>query len=165
MQKPESLEMEVPSGPDKKQEWRSHREGQMRKAVNKIRKAARDDAFTLLEVLVAISILAVGLLAAASMQVAAIQGNFLAYSVTNGTTLAQHKMEDLTGLVYTEDFTDPDLSSGNHQDPTPPPGYAISWDVTNSNPMTNTKTITVTVTWQDKGVTRTAALTTIKAQQ
>ena len=87
--------MEVPFGSYKTQECRGHREGQMRKPVDKIKKAARQDAFTLLEVLVAISILSIGLLAVASMQVAAIQGNFHAKGVTTATALAQDTLEDL----------------------------------------------------------------------
>ncbi len=47
----------------------------------------RDDrGFTLLEVIVAIAILTFGLLAVASMQIGAIQGNSFAGRVTEGTT-------------------------------------------------------------------------------
>ena len=47
-------------------------------------KQDREAGFTLLEVIVAISILSVGLLAVASMQTAAIKGNDGAYRITEG---------------------------------------------------------------------------------
>ena len=137
----------------------------MRKAMDKIKKAKTQEGFTLLEVMVAISILSIGLLAVASMQVAAIQGNFHANGVTTATALAQDTLEDLTALPYTVDVTDPDLALGSHPDSPAPnsAGYTIRWTVTDDATL-NAKTITVTVTWQDKGVTKTTALTTIKSQ-
>ena len=73
--------------------------------------------FTLLEVIAAVSILTVGLLAVASMQTAAIQGNDKAYRVTEGATWAQNQLESLMGLSYDNplldngtDKTDPTLS-------------------------------------------------------
>ena len=54
-----------------------------------------DRGFTLIEVLVAITILSVGLLAVASMQANAIRSNSLAERVTVITAVAQGAMEDL----------------------------------------------------------------------
>ena len=59
-----------------------------------MRHAARgEDAFSLVEVLVALSILAVGLLSLALLQVTAIKGNAGASKSTIATDLAQTKME------------------------------------------------------------------------
>jgi prepilin-type N-terminal cleavage/methylation domain-containing protein len=102
--------------------------------------------FTLIEILIAISILSIGLLAVASMQVSAIRGNSHARHVTEGVTLAQDKLEELLYLSYTH----ADLSAGHHTDLYPPENHAITWDITdgpniNPNVIANTKLIVVMV--------------------
>jgi type IV pilus assembly protein PilV len=47
-----------------------------------------EQGFTLLEIMIAVSILATGLLAVASLQVTSIRGNAFASGVTEGTALA-----------------------------------------------------------------------------
>ncbi len=129
----------------------------------KQRQGERDSeaGFTLLEVIAAVSILTVGLLAVASMQAAAIQGNDKAYRVTEGATWAQNRIEALMGLPY----DDPLLDNGSGiADPTPPPapnGYSITYNV-DDGPVTNTKLITVSATRQDRGATKIRRLTSIK---
>lgn len=132
----------------------------------------REGGFTLLEVIVAISILTFGLLAVASMQLTAIRGNYNASNITEGTTVAQDRLEELMGLTYGHgDLSDPgtgtdggDGVATNYLDPNPPPGYTISWDVESDNPVTNSKLITITVQWQDKGVPKQTVLTCVKPQ-
>jgi prepilin-type N-terminal cleavage/methylation domain-containing protein len=116
--------------------------------------------FTLLEVIAAVSILTVGLLAVASMQTAAIQANDKAYRVTEGATWAQNRLETLMALPY----DDPLLDNGTGKaDPTPPTpnGYSITYNV-DDGPVTNTKLITVSTTRQDRGATKIRKLTSIK---
>ena len=60
----------------------------------------KNEGFTILEILIAITILAFGLLAIATMQVSSIKGNSLAIGITEGITLAQDKAEELTRLAY-----------------------------------------------------------------
>jgi len=59
-----------------------------------------NQGFTILEVLIAITILAFGLLAIATMQGSSIKGNSLAIGITEGITLAQDKAEELSRLAY-----------------------------------------------------------------
>jgi len=70
----------------------------------------KNEGFTILEVLIAITILAFGLLAIATMQNSSIKGNAHAIGITEGITLAQGKAEELTRLAYDdgplEDRTD-----------------------------------------------------------
>ena len=125
-----------------------------------------EKGFTLLEVIVAISILTFGLLAVASMQMTAIRGNYNASNITEATTVAQDRLEELMGLTYGHSDLSVPVGGGvtNHPDPNPPPGYTISWDVESDNPVTNSKLITITVQWQDKGVQKQSVLTCVKPQ-
>jgi type IV pilus modification protein PilV len=106
-----------------------------------------EQGFTLLEIIIAISILSIGLLALASLQLASIRGNAFASGVTEGTTLAADRIEKLLALPYNH----ADLFAGSHTDSSPPSGYAVTWQVTDDAPVTNTKTIDLTVTWTDHG--------------
>ena len=60
----------------------------------------KNEGFTILEILIAITILAFGLLAIATMQVSSIKGNAQAIGITEGITLAQDKAEELMRLPY-----------------------------------------------------------------
>lgn len=103
----------------------------------------------MLETLVAVTILTVGLLAVAKMQVSAIWGNSMSGNTTAALTLAEEKMEDLLQKKYTH----ADLSSGTHEqvdiNEAGQPGglYHRIWSVQDDTPIPNTKTIMVTVRW------------------
>lgn len=102
--------------------------------------------FTLLEVLVAVSILAFGILAVGSMQVASITTNGYAHRVTEASVLARDQLERLMVLPY----ADAGLTAGAHQDTNPPDGYTITWLITDGCPSgcstpANTKLIKVTL--------------------
>lgn len=105
--------------------------------------------FTILELLIAITILTVGLLGVARMQVSAIRGNYMSGNTTAALALAEEKMEDLLHKQYTH----ADLSSGKHEqvsiDEAGRPGgiYHRIWAVQDNVPIPNTKTIVVTVRW------------------
>lgn len=117
-------------------------------------KRKTEQGSALLEVMVAISILAIGLLAIASMQVAAIRGNAFAGNVTEGTSMASDRLEKLMSQAYSH----ADLTAGAHTDPSPPGGYTISWDVTDDTPLSDTKTITLTVIWADHGAQKSISM-------
>jgi type IV pilus assembly protein PilV len=60
----------------------------------------KNEGFTILEIIIAITILAFGLLAVATMHGSSIKGNSLAIGITEGITLAQDKAEELSRLAY-----------------------------------------------------------------
>jgi prepilin-type N-terminal cleavage/methylation domain-containing protein len=143
--------------------------------ITKMRKGSKEKGFTLLEVIVAISILTFGILAVASMQAASIRGNSFSSSVTEGTTWAGDQVERLTALPWDDPLlqdTDGDTAAGlndtgfdndpdtqNDADQQAIEGkYTINWNVADNTPITNTKTINVTVTWTDQGVRKTVSL-------
>lgn len=111
----------------------------------------------------AIAILTFGLLAVASMQSSAIQGNYTARLQTEGTTWAQDRMEKLLALPYSDPMLN-DTAGVYSADPfsPAPAGYTIDYRVDINTPITNTKLIRVRITWQDKGVSRTNILTSVK---
>jgi len=109
-------------------------------------KLKKEDGYTLIEVLIALTIFAVGLLGVAAMQTSAIRMNSTAGKLTNLSTWGTDKIEELSALPYSDPLLD---SAGNpHQEVTG--YYTISWTVIDDNPVTNTKNITVTVTGQGK---------------
>ena len=56
--------------------------------------------FTLIEILIAITLLAIGLLGMAGLTVGIMRGNSLSSEVTSATALAQDKMEDIKRQGY-----------------------------------------------------------------
>jgi type IV pilus assembly protein PilV len=68
---------------------------------------SRDGGFTLVEVLVALSIFAIGLLAIAGMSVTSIKGNYTGGSLTAATTLAEGILEE----ILSRDPNDPLFTS------------------------------------------------------
>jgi type IV pilus assembly protein PilV len=97
-----------------------------------------EDGYTLIEVLIALTIFAVGLLAVAGMQTSAIRMNSTAGNLTNLSTWGMNKIEELIALPYSDHLLD---SAGNpHQERLG--NYTISWTVIDNNPVTNTKNIT-----------------------
>ncbi len=102
----------------------------------------KEDGYTLIEVLIAITIFAVGLLAVAGMQTSAIRMNSMAGNLTNFSTWGMDKIEELSALPYSHPLLG---SAGNpHQEVLG--DYTISWTIIDNNPVSNTKNITVTVT-------------------
>lgn len=148
-------------------------------------RAVRQRGFTLLEVMAAISILTIGLLAVASMQGAALRGNAKAMDVTNAATLAADRMEKLAALPY----NDPDLEDTDHDgasglndtgfDGNPDTQadadygttqktaggkvYSLYWNVAVDEVKKGTKTIDVIVTWMDHGRAKQVSIRCLKS--
>ncbi len=117
-----------------------------------------DSGFTLLEVIVAIMIFVVSLLGLISVTTSVIKGNAFSQQVTTATNLAQEKIE----VLKREGYDHADLTAGSHNDPGNPLStlYTRSWNVLNNTPDTDIKTLTVTVSWNWRGVARNVQLVT-----
>ncbi|MCP3177385.1 prepilin-type N-terminal cleavage/methylation domain-containing protein [Desulfuromonas sp. KJ2020] len=63
--------------------------------MNKSRFAPGQEGFTLVELLIAVTIFAIGLLAVAGMQITSIRGNSTANIVTSGTAVAEGILEEV----------------------------------------------------------------------
>jgi prepilin-type N-terminal cleavage/methylation domain-containing protein len=101
-----------------------------------------EKGFTLSEALVAIVVLSLGLLGLERMHIAAIQVNTIASRLTQATTLAQDRAEQLMALPYDHAML-ADTTENT------PQGYTISWKVI-TDPSTGIKTINISVTWKNR---------------
>jgi prepilin-type N-terminal cleavage/methylation domain-containing protein len=103
------------------------------------------EGFTLIEVLIAMAIFAVGILALAGLQVTYIGGNASAQMQTEATALGAQVIEHLKSLPF--DAAELDPSANPHQPPAGGSGpYDVRWTVTDVPTVNNAKTIDVTVT-------------------
>lgn len=96
-----------------------------------------DDGFTVLEVMLAIAIIAIGLFAAMSMVTTVTTGNTHSKSITTATTLAQDKLEFYKKIDY-DSIAGTSLLTGTSI------AYYLEANVVTG---VNTKTITVDVYW------------------
>ena len=147
----------------------------------------KQEGYTLVEILIAIAILAFGILAVATMQVTAIKTNAIASGMSQGVTLAQAKVEELMNHSYstlidtTGDGTDRDEGFGlnNTIDPVddcnhpvsdgfwPDPWdctarYRIFWNIAVDQPSPAIKTIRIIVIWTVRGKDKRISLDFIK---
>jgi len=129
--------------------------------------ARKQDGWTLIEVLVAIIVLTVGLLAVGTMQISAIRGNFMGGNTSIALTLASERMEDLINRRYDDPFLNDEDTTNNgnlssiaavdFEENVTDAGtvgaggfYRRIWNIADTaTPWPEMKEITVIVTWQN----------------
>ncbi len=118
--------------------------------------------FTLLEILVALTVLSIGLLGMAGLTTSIIHGNTLSKKVTTATTLGQDRMEHFMRLGYSTTPTADTTTTEDYNSIANYPSYKRVSFIDVNSPNAGMKTITVTVYWNsDAG---SVALKTILAQ-
>lgn len=106
--------------------------------------------FTLIEVMIALVILATGLLALMAMQIVSIKANAFSSEMTYASMLAQSRLEQLRNLDYASipptagPITDVIIPGGAN---TKGISYTVLRQVADDFPATDMKTITLTVNW------------------
>lgn len=139
----------------------------------------QQNGFTLIEVLIAMTIFAIGILAVASMQVTAITGNSFSCNLTGATTLAGDRMDALMSLDYNNhpDLSDTDgdglagldhatgVTADHNRTYTGETNvvYNVFWNVADNVPVTDTKTVRMIVTWREKLTQKQISMDFIKA--
>lgn len=137
-----------------------------------MKKTNSQNGFTLIEVLVAIALLTIGILGAATMQIAAIDGNSTAIRLTEAATWGEDTLETFMGLPYAHaDLVDDSNAGANagvtgldntdvagslaDGGPLVQDDFTVFWNVADNYPVFGTKTIRVIVQRRDKGLLKT----------
>jgi type IV pilus modification protein PilV len=117
-----------------------------KKNINK-----KQSGFTLIEVMIALVILAVGLLALMTMQIVSIKANAFSSEMTYASMLAQARFEQLRNTAYdsiapTTGFEDDVPVSADET--TKGTSYTVQRKVEDNTPATDMKRITLKIDWQ-----------------
>jgi len=110
-------------------------------ALETIREKNGSRGFTLIEVLLALAIFSIGILAVGAMQISATNTNTGARIHTEEYTWVVDQIERLTALDYDDDDLRDDLDHSIDQGP-----YTVSWTVVDDSPVAGAKRIAVTAT-------------------
>jgi prepilin-type N-terminal cleavage/methylation domain-containing protein len=109
-----------------------------RYATETVRAEKGHHGFSLIEVLIAMAIFSIGILAVGAMQISSTNSNAGARIQTEEYTWVVDQIERMTGL----DYDHSDLDAGNHSVTRGP--YTISWTVVDDQPVAGAKRIAVT---------------------
>jgi prepilin-type N-terminal cleavage/methylation domain-containing protein len=115
----------------------------------------KDNGFTLVEILVAIGILAIAFLGLISVTVMTMKGNTFSKTLTTAATLANDKTEDLKRAGYAGLASGSDMTASL---------YARTWTIAQNSPAAGMKTVSVTVQWSWQGANRSVTVSDIIAQ-
>lgn len=143
--------------------------GQQSKPGGFLRPPARggNAGFSLVEVMVATSLLAIGLIPVAYIQSSGLRSGVSSYALLSAANLGAEVGDSVRAVSY----VDPRLADTNGAFVTPAatlnvpslPGFTCTWKITNNAVLANTKQIDVRVTWSEYGLARTYLLSTLKA--
>jgi prepilin-type N-terminal cleavage/methylation domain-containing protein len=117
--------------------------------------------FTFIETLIGLTILSIGVLALIELQYVALKGNSASQYRLTAASLAEYHMNELKNLPYANIIAEAptQVSSTNMPNTT----FTRQVIVANDTPVTNSKTVTITVTWLDGSKTYTYSLASIIA--
>jgi len=120
---------------------------------------ADNAGFSFIDVMVALFVLTIGVLALADLQIASSKGNSSIKSTGNASNIAEKKLEEIKGMVYAN------VAAEAPTEVLDPSGATFTREVqvTANSPIANTKTVTVIVTWTDKNGAHKVSLATILA--
>lgn len=114
------------------------------------KKYIKTSGFTLIELVVAILVFALGIMGIMKMHSATVQANNYSMQVTEAVNAGENELEYLRGLEFAHDS----MSIGVHTTTTVSRGipYNLSWTVTNPGTSTTSRNVLLTVQWQEKAL-------------
>jgi type IV pilus assembly protein PilV len=126
--------------------------------LSRSKRASSENGFTVLEAVFAVSILAVGILAVASLQGSAIRSNGSAMELADITARTSSQLEALSMLPFSAHELNAE-ENPHRIEPKPSDPYQVglTWNVTDS-PSGNMKTIHMKANWNDRGAPKELSL-------
>jgi len=118
--------------------------------------------FTFIETMIGLAILSIGVLALIELQYVALKGNAASQYRLTAASLAQLRMNELKNTPYANIIAEAptQIVSANM----PYATFTRQVIVANNTPVTNSKTVTINVTWSEGSQTHTYTLVSIIAQ-
>ncbi len=117
------------------------------------------EGFTLIEIMIAVAIISIGLLALGGLQVSLVRGNALSQRMTAAISVAEQQIEQVKNTPYaniqSQSATQIQASGLN---------FTRQVTVTDNSPLANTRSVNVTVAWSDGLKTHMVPLTTVISQ-
>jgi type IV pilus modification protein PilV len=104
----------------------------------------KSKGFSLIEVLIALIILSVSLLALASLMLQTTNNNSFGSHMTEAATFGQDKLEELRATPWTNLISGTDVKPGSTGS-----NYTRTWNIA-TNGAGNLRTISITIRWTDK---------------
>jgi prepilin-type N-terminal cleavage/methylation domain-containing protein len=107
--------------------------------------------FTLIELVIAILVFAIGIMGVAKMQSESVKANSYSMQFTEALNIAQDHLEYLRGLA----FTHTSMSTSAHNSSSPSfrgLTYNLSWRVADPGTTPPSRNVFVCVRWQDKSI-------------
>lgn len=134
---------------------------QGQRATPRFRRLHPDSGFTMVELIVGITVLGILMLGFLSVFPLGMRTVQKSEMLSSATGLAQDELERLKMLPPTH----ADLSAGNHAHPANPLSgvYTLTWTVTDDSPLADMKTVDVAINYSDQGIARTVQFTTYLA--
>lgn len=125
-------------------------------------KRPSDRGFTFIETMVGLTILSIGILALIELQYVALKGSAASQYQLTAASLAQLHMNELKNTPYASIIAEAQtqIVSANM----PAAIFTRQVIVANNTPVTNSKTVTINVTWSEGSQARTHTLVSIIAQ-
>ena len=127
--------------------------------VYKSRRTHSEAGFSFIDVMLALVILTIGVLALADLQTVTLKRGISSQRLISAITIAEQKMETIKKTTYANIMAEPSTQVTAS-------GLTFTRQVTvaNDSPLVNSKTVTVTVTWLDGSQNHTVPTATIIAQ-
>jgi type IV pilus assembly protein PilV len=118
-----------------------------------------EEGFTLVEIMIALVVLSVGLVALAGLQISAVRGNAFSKRMTTAVSVADEKMEQLKNSSYANIISESTTQVNQSN-----MSFSRQVTVANNSPLPDTKTVNVTVQWLEGSNSHSVPITTIISQ-
>lgn len=134
----------------------------IRKLIDKIKtKFANDQGYSLIETMAAITVMGVGVMAVALMQISAIQGNAYGMKLSEANALIEDRLETYKNMPYSQIKNNDDGTPVVENNLGKNGQYTRTSSIVENSPIQGVKTITVTVTWREGNRQRSFSYRTI----